>query len=611
MPMKKYVFMTYNKEYDAFIHTLRDVGVVHVQEQNSASGSAELQDLIAKRKRVETSLEFFRKLYDDGLEMSDLLPAQSATEDECLLILKEVEAKQEERNRLLSENQIVRKEIDYLHVWGDFDYANIEKLQEAGYVVSFFTCPASAFNEEWKETYNATVVCYHQSVCYFVTVTKANETIHIEAENAKMPKADIKTLRELAKRTRKKIFDIEDGLKDKSLVVYRTLEEFDKTLQNQINLINVTAQTESKADNEIIWLEGWTTAEQSKKMETALDKKTYFYQELEIQEEDNVPIQLKNNAYTRLFEPITKLFSLPNYRELDPTPLFAPFFMLFFGLCFADAGYGLLILLGTTIAKANVSADLRPILSLAQWLGGTAVVIGLLVTGTLFGIELINTSLAPPHYFSQYALMQLALALGMIHIVFGKGVAAYKKQKQKGFKYSVAQWAWTIVIAIFLIIYAPTALGLLGEPLPIPSMSQTIEYVLFGIMAVCGLAILFYNAPDKSIFANFGSSLGTIYNTATGLLGDTLSYVRLFAIGLAGGILGGVFNMLAFDMTGELHILLRIPLVLLILLIGHSLNIALSLIASLVHPVRLVFVEYFKNSEYEGGGIEYAPFKKV
>jgi len=95
------------------------------------------------------------------------------------------------------------------------------------------------------------------------------------------------------------------------------------------------------------------------------------------------------------------------------------------------------------------------------------------------------------------------------------------------------------------------------------------------------------------------------------LLGDTLSYVRLFAIGLAGGILGGVFNMLAFDMSANFHILARIPFVLFVLLIGHGLNIALSLIASLVHPVRLVFVEYFKNSEYEGGGVEYAPFKKV
>jgi V/A-type H+-transporting ATPase subunit I len=448
-------------------------------------------------------------------------------------------------------------------------------------------------------------------VCYFVTVTKANETISIEAENAKMPKADIKTLRELAKRTRKKIFDIEDGLKDKVLVVYRTLGEFDKTLQNQINLINVTAQTESKADNEIIWLEGWTTAEQSKKMETALDKKTYFYQELEIQEEDNVPIQLKNNSYSRLFEPITKLFSLPNYRELDPTPLFAPFFMLFFGLCFADAGYGLLILLGATIAKMKVGADIRPLCTLGQWLGGTAVVIGLFVTGTLFGIPLVDSVFPKPVYFSKYALMQIALGLGMVHIVFGKAVAAYKKQKQKGFKYSVAQWAWTIVIALFLIMFAPAILGVVGEPLPVPPLSETIALVFYGIMAVCGLAILFYNSPGKNIFANFGSSLGTIYNTATGLLGDTLSYVRLFAIGLAGGILGGVFNMLAFDMSENMNILVRIPFVLFVLVVGHSLNIALSLIASLVHPVRLVFVEYFKNSEYEGGGVEYTPFKKM
>jgi V/A-type H+-transporting ATPase subunit I len=307
------------------------------------------------------------------------------------------------------------------------------------------------------------------------------------------------------------------------------------------------------------------------------------------------------------------MFSLPNYSEIDPTPLFAPFFMLFFGLCFADAGYGLLLLIGATIMKGRVNPDMRPMVSLVQWLGVSTLAVGLLLTGTVFGVELVKVpalASVKDYFLSQEGLMQLALGLGMFHIVFGKVVAACKVTKQKGLKYSIAHWAWVFVITSFLIMFAPAALSMFGEPLHIP-LSQTANHILYGVAAVSGLAILFYNSPEKNIFSNIGSALWSVYNVAVGILSDTLSHIRLFAIGLAGGILGGVFNMLATDLTADLFIVVRIPLMLLILLIGHGMNIALGLIASVVHPIRLVFVEYFKNSEYEGGGVAYTPFEKV
>jgi V/A-type H+-transporting ATPase subunit I len=123
--------------------------------------------------------------------------------------------------------------------------------------------------------------------------------------------------------------------------------------------------------------------------------------------------------------------------------------------------------------------------------------------------------------------------------------------------------------------------------------------------------VLLYNSPGKNIFINIGSAIWGTYNVASGMLGDTLSYIRLFAIGLTGGILGGVFNQLGVAMTAELPVIVRIPLMLIILLVGHGMNIALCTIASLVHPIRLIFVEYFKNSGYEGGGVAYQPFKKL
>ena len=109
---------------------------------------------------------------------------------------------------------------------------------------------------------------------------------------------------------------------------------------------------------------------------------------------------------------------------------------------------------------------------------------------------------------------------------------------------------------------------------------------------------------------NFGSALWGTYNMATGLLGDTLSYIRLFALGLTGSILGGVFNTLAFDLTVSLPVVARFVAVLLILLIGHAINFGLCMIGAFVHPMRLTFVEFYKNAGFEGGGKKYSPFRR-
>ena len=126
---------------------------------------------------------------------------------------------------------------------------------------------------------------------------------------------------------------------------------------------------------------------------------------------------------------------------------------------------------------------------------------------------------------------------------------------------------------------------------------------------------MFYNNPDKNIFVNFGGGIWSVYGMATGLLGDLLSYIRLFALGLTGGVLGGVFNTLAMqaneglaDMTGIAPVGWLVMLI--VLLLGHGINFGLCMISSFVHPMRLTFVEFFKNANFEGGGKAYNPFRQ-
>lgn len=596
--------MVYHREYDAFLTTLRELGVVHVKETNSVLDNAELQALLAERKQVSTAIRYCKNLNSQTKEVT-VAPARGLTKAEGLKLVGKLEEMQEKQAQLQAAKVSLEKDIAYMDIWGEFSYANIRRLKKAGFDVTFFSCPTSKYEPKWGEEYNAFLVNNFQSVTYFVTVTKTGTPIDIDAERPKMPDRGLAKLHLAMEQLLDNIKVLNNQLKEYAAEQYNTLVELEKNIQNEFNLSNTLVQTDREAGDKLMLLEGFVPTEEAPAMEVALEKEGYYFQELDIQDGDRVPIKLKNNKFNRLYEPITKMFSLPNYTEFDPTPLFAPFFMLFFGLCFGDGGYGLLVLLACSFFKRKVNPDFKPYLTLFQYLGLAAIIVGT-CTGSFFGIALADVpalSKVKDYFVSSDNLMTFSIVIGLVQIIFGKTVAAFKMKAQKGVKYSIAPFAWVFVI---------TALALaFGLPMLNLQLPETVKTVFIGI-AVIGLVVAYlYNSPGKNIFLNFGTGLWNTYNMASGLLGDTLSYIRLFAIGLTGAILGGVFNQLAVDMTEGMNIVLRAVCMLLILLVGHAINIGLCTISSLVHPLRLIFVEYYKNAEFEGGGKEYRPFKKA
>lgn len=602
--MSKYAFMVYHREYDAFLTTLRELGVVHVKETNSVLDNAELQALLAERKQVSTAIRYCKNLNSQTKEVT-VAPARGLTKAEGLKLVGKLEEMQEKQAQLQAAKVSLEKDIAYMDIWGEFSYANIRRLKKAGFDVTFFSCPTSKYEPKWGEEYNAFLVNNFQSVTYFVTVTKTGTPIDIDAERPKMPDRGLAKLHLAMEQLLDNIKVLNNQLKEYAAEQYNTLVELEKNIQNEFNLSNTLVQTDREAGDKLMLLEGFVPTEEAPAMEVALEKEGYYFQELDIQDGDRVPIKLKNNKFNRLYEPITKMFSLPNYTEFDPTPLFAPFFMLFFGLCFGDGGYGLLVLLACSFFKRKVNPDFKPYLTLFQYLGLAAIIVGT-CTGSFFGIALADVpalSKVKDYFVSSDNLMTFSIVIGLVQIIFGKTVAAFKMKAQKGVKYSIAPFAWVFVI---------TALALaFGLPMLNLQLPETVKTVFIGI-AVIGLVVAYlYNSPGKNIFLNFGIGLWNTYNMASGLLGDTLSYIRLFVIGLTGAILGGVFNQLAVDMTEGMNIVLRAVCMLLILLVGHAINIGLCTISSLVHPLRLIFVEYYKNAEFEGGGKEYRPFKKA
>ena len=601
--MSKYAFMVYHKEYDAFLNELRNLGVLHVKEINSIRDNSDLQTLLSERKRLAQAIRFCEGINKhSGMALA---PAGKVNKEDGLRLEEQLEVLQEKKHKLLATKASLEKDIAYMELWGDFDYKNIRLLKEAGYELNFFSCPTSHYEPKWGDEYNAFLVNNVQSVTYFVTVTKVGTPIDVDAERAKMPTQGLSELQADYNRLGASMKALEKETESFAAQHYETLVEADKLVQDEFNYQNAWAQTDREAEDRLMVLEGFVPTEEASSLEAGLEQKGYYFRQLAIEEEENVPIKLRNNAFSRLFEPITRMFSLPNYTEFDPTPFFAPFFMLFFGLCFGDGGYGLLVILVCAYFKRKASQQVKDYLSLFQYFGLAALIVGT-CTGSFFGIALASVPalVAVKDYFvSSDNLMTFSIIIGLVQIVFGKAVAALKTMEQKGTKYGIAPMAWVFVIVALL-----CALGLPMLNVQLPEM---VKSICFGIAGLGLLIAFFYNSPGKNIFLNFGTGLWNTYNMASGLLGDTLSYIRLFAIGLTGSILGGVFNSLAIDMTEGMNIFLRIIVMLLILVAGHAINFGLCTISSLVHPLRLIFVEYYKNAEFEGGGKDYRPFKKA
>ena len=604
--MQKYLFLIYHREYEGFLQSLRELGVVHIKETKSPKQFDNLQALLTKRKDLADLRRRVKSLRSkDAPEVSMILPQ---SEEQGVAVRSEIEELLEKERDLASQITAQQREIDYWSIWGEYDLDLMKKLENAGYKLHFYVVASQQFKEEWIEEYRAVKVNDFRAQAYFVTIGQSGNA-RPEADEVKAPTASmdemqkkLETLQQEAEETHNRIVEFADTRLGE-------LDGYDQFIERDFDFANALLQAEPEANDTLMVLEGWVPERVADKIAPALDGVPCYYEQVEIEANDNVPVKLKNNRYARLFEMITKMYSLPNYGELDITSLFAPFFMLFFALCFGDGGYGLLLLIGATVAKVKAKEDsVKSVCSMLMWLGGTTAILVSLM-GTVLVMVMpwtggsILGSVPDTYILNQNTMMYLSVVLGLVQIVFGKFIAGYKTQVQKGFKYSLATYCWAALILF-------GGLGLvamkLGEGNPMLAMASK---ALLGIAALAFVIALFYNTPGKNIFLNFGSGLWATYNNASGLLGDTLSYIRLFAIGLTGGILGGVFNNLAVQVGGGLPVGLNFVVMAIILLFGHGLNFGLCMISSLVHPLRLTFVEFYKNAEFEGGGRQYTPFK--
>ena len=600
--MKKLSFLIHSKEYEGFLEHLRSLGIVHViRKQQGTVQNEELQEdlnLLARCKNAIRELESSAKNEPMGsdpngttkgfafdtpakvLERFDILEADKVVQEQTLQALSR------DRAQLLP--------------WGDFEPSKVERLAAAGYNIGFYTCPLRAFKDEWTDKYGVIEIERDKQKVNFVTVTHSDVVPDIDAEQVHLPHMSLSAVESDIAKTKAAIDAIPAKLAQLAQVGIPVLEKAVKELENNIDFGRVRLTGEKLAADSLILLEGWIPAADVDEVSKALDMKGVFFDVEDPQPDDDIPIQLSNNKFAKLFEQLTKIYMLPTYQELDLTLFFAPFFMLFFGLCLGDTGYGLLMIVALPIFT-KLFQLINP--NFSKWLvvlfGASTMLCGLL-SGTFFGFNMYDLDIPFVQkmkeilYTDNSTMFTVSLCIGVVQILFGMAIKAVNLSIQCGVKYALGTIGWLVL----LITVGVSVLAGLEFSNP----------VVMGILIAAAVLIFLFNSPGKNPLLNIGLGLWDTYNMATGLLGDVLSYVRLFALGLSGGILANVFNSMAVGMAPDNKVAGFIVMVL-IFVIGHALNIFMNILGAIVHPMRLTFVEFFKNSGYTGGGTEYKPFK--
>lgn len=655
--MKKYSFLVFHREYQTFLNELGKLGVVHVNYRKTDEKEETLKDNKLLLERYKKALLILKKALGEEIPVSEKL-SQGALE-----VLEMIESLENETGEIENGLADLQKEIERLKPWGDYELSDLQKLNEAGYRACLYRCTTRQFNPAWQEKWSVFEISRSAGNVYFLLVTKEGELPEIDAEQETPAKKSLSVLLNEKAEKENRLVKVKETLRKLASDAPETLNKGMARVESDIALQTVMLETMKDSGDSLMILEGWVPVDREPDLKKLLEDQNIAGLETVPAEGEMPPILLKNNKFAKLFEPISNLFDLPAYKELDLTPFFAPFFMIFFGFCLGDAGYGVFILLMASLYKLKARSELRPILSLAQYFGVATIIFGML-SGTFFGLNLIDSgytltgesfkalaglnlpesvlsglrglegtyfqnrgdflaavekSLGTELYlahkvdiikqaepgiplFAKFrhmmqdslSMFYLSLMLGGVQIIFGIIVKIFNITKRQGFKYALSTLGWSVLL-ITLVLYA---LGTFG--------TGSLTYVFYGLLGISAILIFFLNNPDSNIFARVGLGVWDSYGMVTGLFGDLLSYIRLFALGISSGILGFVFN----DISAQF---LSIPYVgwfffLLLLLIGHSINLFLAALGGFIHPMRLTFVEFYKNAGFEGGGKQYKPF---
>ncbi len=593
--MDKYSFILFHSDLDKFLLNIQSLGIVDITRQNKAIDDKS-RELFGRSKRYQSVIKKIKQYFEKASETEkNSLIDLSNPDFKCVEdILKYGEDLILNKEQWEAEVEQLKKEFAENSVWGVLSKEDLSKISALGYNLHLFYTSEKSFNKEWENDYPLFRLSNFNDKVYFAILSPKGEEFKFELQEIKFPQRSCDI-------TKNRIIELESDLevvKKRLLSLHSEVSHLEnglKLVSEELELYLAGISSQKEAEGNIVIMTGFAPVENRDTINSEFEKESLYYLVEEAVKEDDPPVKLKNGFFARLYEPIGELYMLPKYGELDLTPYFAPFYMLFFGLCLGDIGYGLVLLIGASFAKYKLP-KFKGYLTLIQFLGLGAVMMATL-SGVFFGAPLKDLFQLPESvkslFFSDIKMFWFSIIFGLFQIIFARLLNAIYLMKKKGWQYGMSNIGWSILIVWAAMKYAST----MTEDITVPS--------LLNYFAIAGAAfILLFSSDSKNIFSRIGSGVVSFWDI-TSIFGDTLSYIRLFGLGTAGAILGMVVNSVAVSLSGVPY--LGWILAGLMLVAGHILVLLLSSLGAFVHPMRLTFVEFYKNANFSGGGRPFRP----
>jgi V/A-type H+-transporting ATPase subunit I len=635
--MKKMSLLIYHQARETFLSELQNLGAVHMEIDKGLSN----EEIIVTRDELSRVQKAAKTVAEAQAGRKETL-IQKQYPGELKSLLEAIDEKEDVISGLERDQEHISKEIEVLAPWGNFSPEKVKELAGRDIPLHFFVIAKSALKKIDISNLPIEIISVVKGAACCMLLEAPDgvesdidlemlEQFKMTALPARLPETSLEDLQKQLKKLEAEYIRCQEELFAMTEYSDYIQGEIMK-LEDRLQFLLADTTLKPEADGSLLYITGWVPKRSLKNVSAFLDKEDVIYFLENPVEGDEVPVKLRNYPFFKLFEPITKMNSLPQYNEIDPTPFFAPFFALFFGLCLADVGYGLIILAAviTGLILKWKNKSLRSVLFMGFWLGLATVISGFALD-TFFGADnvsrMVDNGVFPralePLIFFKGDLggaMGLAILLGIVQILIGFLMRMVNKMKIYGFTGALQPFGTICIFLGSILLVGPMVskggnmdigpipfnsyFTLFPELVGISNNTAGLTITLFGV----ALVLLFNNLRMK-IFVRPALGLWELYGTITGLLGDTLSYIRLFALGLAGGLLGQAFNDIAFMIRGDEPGVGAIIGMIAVMIVGHTLNLGLAALSAFVHPLRLILLEFYNAVEFTGGATPYSPFQ--
>jgi len=641
--LEKVVLLVHKSQKDKVIETLQDEEIIHITDlktsptnknypELTSPGEVTDKDLEEKVNSIEKAINYLKPYAETGSFLDDLIGQKTAitdstykeivSSDEYMELVDRCGEIEKQRVELDRELASLTSQKEQIHPWLslDLDLEELTSLKEALSVTGVIDKPPKGFEEKMDEApLDFEVVDEIRSRLYLIVSylpayekevksvlgEMGFESVSFEGMKGKPKDILSKIEGRLAKIEKERDILLQETKElAKSIDKFFTLYDHYSNILTQKRALGYTLFT-----RDTICIEGWVRARDYKKFQSIVEGfETVAFSKIEPAPDEVPPVELENRAGIKPFEMLTKLYATPNHRELDPSAMLTPFFVIFFALCLTDAGYGIIVAVLSLLFMKRIKGD-KSLLWIFFYCGLATLVIGA-VTGGWFGdlpqrlplqawktlrekVLIFDPMKEPLTFFL------LSLGLGFVQVCFGFFVGFIKTTKQGNLRQAISAHLVWVFFWVSILIFALSNFRPSLAAFKMPS----------AIIAVASILLVLFDSGGKSRSFVIKILKGgfNLYQGLMGTISDILSYSRLMALGLVTVGLAMSMNILA-ELAGNFPYI-GIVLLAIIFIFGHFLSIFINVLGGFVHALRLQYAEFFSKF-YDGGGIPFTPFRK-